>query len=72
MQMEIETIMAAGTETTATVLGVLTVFVLDMPEVREKLRRELEAAIPDPGALPPLQVLERLPYLTGVVREGMR
>ncbi|KAL1636528.1 hypothetical protein SLS56_001113 [Neofusicoccum ribis] len=72
LRMEIEILLAAGTETTATCLGVLTVFVLDDPDVHAKLTKELVDAIPDASKLPPLQVLERLPYLTGVIREGLR
>ncbi|GME63498.1 cytochrome P450 [Neofusicoccum parvum] len=72
LRMEIEILLAAGTETTATCLGALTVFVLDDPDVHAKLTKELVDAIPDASKLPPLQILEKLPYLTGVIREGLR
>ncbi|KAK1478824.1 hypothetical protein CTAM01_14922 [Colletotrichum tamarilloi] len=67
-----EVVVAAGTITTAWALGVSTYFVLSTPEILSRLKAELEAAIPDPSQPLSLLVLERLPFLTGVVQEGVR
>ncbi|KAI8625826.1 cytochrome P450 [Xylariaceae sp. FL1651] len=63
----------AGTETTASALTTLTYFVLANPEVLRKLREELETVMPEGRAeLPPTSTLETLPYLTGIIQEGIR
>ncbi|KAK1470715.1 hypothetical protein CCUS01_00830 [Colletotrichum cuscutae] len=67
-----EVVVAVGTITTAWALGVSTYFVLATPEILSRLKAELEAAIPDPSQPLSLLVLERLPFLTGVVQEGVR
>ncbi|SCV58246.1 related to cytochrome P450 CYP3/CYP5/CYP6/CYP9 subfamilies [Fusarium fujikuroi] len=67
-----EVVVAAGTITTAWALGVSTYFVLATPDILSRLKDELEAAIPDPSQPLSLLVLERLPFLTGVVQEGVR
>ncbi|KAK2055853.1 cytochrome P450 [Colletotrichum caudatum] len=67
-----EVVVAAGTITTAWALGVSTFFVLDTPSILTQLKAELEAAIPDPSQPLSLVVLEGLPFLTGVVQEGVR
>ena len=41
-------------------------------EIRVKLYRELETAMPNPNVVPPLQDLEQMPYLTAVLLEGLR
>jgi len=46
--------------------------VLANPNVHKRLYKELEAAIPDPSSIPSHQVLEKLPYLNVVVKEGIR
>ena len=66
------TIIAAGLATTAYFLKVVTFHLLDNPRILQTLRTELESAIPDPNVVPPLQTLERLPYLRAVVLEGFR
>ncbi|CVK87181.1 related to cytochrome P450 CYP3/CYP5/CYP6/CYP9 subfamilies [Fusarium proliferatum] len=67
-----EVVVAAGTITTAWALGVSTYFVLATPDILSRLKDELKAAIPDPSQPLSLLVLERLPFLTGVVQEGVR
>lgn len=42
------------------------------PSVRQRLHDELRAAIPDPSNPPSLRELEKLPYLSAVVQEGLR
>lgn len=42
------------------------------PEIQAKLHAELEAAFPDPDLPLDFESLEKLPYLDGVCREGLR
>jgi cytochrome P450 len=69
---EANTILGAGFETIGGALSHLTYGVLNDPEIRRKLLKELEDAIPDPDNMPSHQVLEKLPYLHAVVKEGIR
>jgi hypothetical protein len=50
----------------------MTYLVLEHNEVHERLKRELRDAIPDENAVPSWQVLEKLPLLSGVVKESLR
>lgn len=65
-------ILAAGFETTGNVLTLMTYLVLEHPEVHEKLKLELAAAIPNPKEIPSWQVLEKLPLLSSIVKESLR
>ncbi|EON70037.1 hypothetical protein W97_09305 [Coniosporium apollinis CBS 100218] len=65
-------LLSAGFETTGAALAHMTYCVLANPKTQLKLVRELEEAIPDPGNVPSWQVLEKLPYLSSVVKEGLR
>lgn len=69
---EATALLGAGTVTTSWTLAVITYHLLNKPELLAKLTRELEQAVEDPGCLPPLSVLENLPYLHAVVQEGLR
>ncbi|KAK5115234.1 hypothetical protein LTR62_001434 [Meristemomyces frigidus] len=69
---EAQIIIAAGTTTTVHYLKSTVYFIIANKTIAERLRRELEEAIPDPKQLPPLHVLERLPYMSAVVKEGFR
>lgn len=42
------------------------------PNILSTLKAELETAIPDPAVSTPLPALEALPYLTAVIKEGLR
>jgi cytochrome P450 len=66
------TIVAAGTGTTAWALSVTVYYLLTNPSVLSQLKCELITAIPDLSISTSLATLENLPYLTGVVREGLR
>ena len=61
--MEGVTIVTAGSETTAATLGLITYFLLTLPEVLKKLKEELELAMPDPEKPLSCSELEQLPYL---------
>jgi cytochrome P450 len=70
---EAQLIIAAGLVTTSWALAVASFHIVNKPEIFLKLRKELEAAIPDPALMPVdwLQ-LEKLPYLNGCVHEAVR
>ncbi|KAF2115780.1 putative P450 monooxygenase [Lophiotrema nucula] len=67
-----QTVVAAGTLTTAHYLKTTTYYILANPEVLRKLKAELEVAMPKVSTLPALRDLEDLPYLSAVVNEGFR
>ena len=46
--------------------------ILANPEVFRKLKQELEKALPDPNQPMTSSQLEQLPYLTGIIQEGIR
>ena len=66
------TVVSAGTVTTAWALPVTVYYLLTNPETLRNLKQELTDAIPDPSKSTPLVELEQLPYLTGVIQEGLR
>ncbi|TQW05438.1 Cytochrome P450 [Cordyceps javanica] len=61
-----------GTLTTSWTLSLAVFHLCHRPALLRKLRDELFAAIPDPGAVVPLAQLESLPYLRAVVKEALR
>lgn len=65
-------LLTAGTETTSWSLTVLTVHILNDPDILTRLTEELESAVPDSRNLPPWSTIEKLPYLGAVVLEGLR
>jgi hypothetical protein len=65
-------ILAAAADTTGNGLTTGVHEVIRNPEIYAKLTAELETAFPDPDAKMELSVLERLPYLSGVVNESLR
>ena len=71
LEMEAQSLVGAGTLTTAHMLGVTTYHILSNPSILHKLLLELETTIPDPS-VSSLQELEKLPYLSAVISEGLR
>ncbi|PMD41073.1 cytochrome P450 [Hyaloscypha variabilis F] len=69
---EAHTIIAAGQETLSLILTFITFHLLSNPVVLRKLKEELAKAIPDPEVVTPEATLANLPYLTGVIKEGLR
>ncbi|KAI8954677.1 putative cytochrome P450 [Xylaria longipes] len=69
---EAQQLIGAGLETVAWALTTTVFHLINNPSALKKLQAELEKAIPDPAAIPDSLYLERLPYLTGCVREGVR
>lgn len=53
----------AGSETTANVLTTIHFHLLANPSKMDRLKEELEGAMPDPNMRPTLQTLEQLPFL---------
>jgi cytochrome P450 len=62
-------IVVAGLETTARFLTNITCHLLSNPEVLQRLRAELQSAMPTPDARPSWKVLEKLPYLVSTLRQ---
>lgn len=72
LQDEAQLVVAAGVTTTGWALTTATFHLLNNPPTLAKLRAELTAALPDASAPLSWTELEKLPYLTGCVREGVR
>ncbi|KAJ9606123.1 hypothetical protein H2200_009084 [Cladophialophora chaetospira] len=66
-------IATAGSETTAWAITITTYHIMRNPAVLAKMREELKTAKIAPGdPVAPWTSLERLPYLTAVIKEGVR
>lgn len=64
--------MITAGETISFTMTVLTYHILANPSILRKLKQELQAAIPDPDISTDQAAVERLPYLTAVIKEGVR
>ena len=62
----------AGSDTTATTAMFTSWELATRPEVQRRLHQELVEAFPDPTQPLDLERLEKLPFLDGVCREGLR
>ncbi|KAI1482460.1 cytochrome P450 [Daldinia eschscholtzii] len=69
---EAAALMTGGTGTVAWTLGITTYYLLTQPKLLDKLNDELREVVSDPKSLPPWPTLEKLPYLSAVVQEGLR
>lgn len=65
-------VVGAGTETTSFALIVLTFYLLSNTVVRQTLQQELLTVGSGPSDLPSWTHLEKLPYLSAVILEGLR
>ncbi|KAK2743929.1 hypothetical protein FQN57_004552 [Myotisia sp. PD_48] len=65
-------LLVAGVDAPSQVLAITMFHVLRNPDVFQKLNSELLSAIPDPKIIPSLAKLESLPYLSAVIKEGLR
>lgn len=72
MKAEAESLVGAGTLTSAHMLSLTSYFVLRDPKILQELTEELERVMPDAESSPGQQVFERLPYLNAVMDEGLR
>lgn len=68
---EAQNLLAAGTDSTANTLAALTYQLLTHPQQLQKLRAELQQAIPE-DSLSVFSKIENLPYLSAVIQEGLR
>jgi len=67
------TLIAGGYDTTSRTLSVITYHVLSKPHIHSRLLAELRTFIPTPQSdLPSVATLEKLPYLTSIIHEGLR
>ncbi|KAL4805142.1 cytochrome P450 [Aspergillus unguis] len=74
LQDEAQLVIGAGLATTGWALTVGTFYLLRSPDVLARLRQELDEAIPtdSPSSSLNWADLEKLPYLTGVIKEAVR
>ncbi|KAI0442185.1 cytochrome P450 [Xylaria telfairii] len=71
---EAQVLVMAGTLTTASTMELMSFWLLKQPGTLQKLKNELRTVMPsvsDIGKVP-LATLEGLPYLTAVIKEGLR
>ena len=67
------TMLAGGMDTTSRALSVTTYHLLKNDHMRARLTQELRSIMPKPHSpLPPVTELEKLPYLTAAIYEGLR
>lgn len=72
LEEEAAALVSAGTETTAWALAVSTFHLLANPDVLSRVTKELEAVVEDPLRIPAWNILEKLPYFSAVIQEGLR
>lgn len=72
LQNEAMSLVGAGDHTTKWAFTVGSFHIINNPDVHQKLKAELVAAIPDADNIIPWIELEKLPYLSGVVSEALR
>ncbi|KAH9023771.1 putative P450 monooxygenase [Lactarius pseudohatsudake] len=66
------TLFGAGSDTVAVAATTISYHVLHNPEVQRRLVNELRTAWPVLEEVPRYEVFEKLPYLTAVIKEGLR
>ena len=69
---EVQTIVAAGTETVAHAMRVVTYHLYSNPHMLHRLREELSTLPEYPKGHMKWHDLEKLPYLTAIIMEGLR
>lgn len=72
LEHESVSIVGAGFDTTREILAIISYHVLANPDINRKLHDELHTAIPDPAQIPSWAQLQKLPYLTACIEEGLR
>lgn len=72
LSQEGQVVVGAAADTTANTLAITTFHLLNSSNKLEKLRSELEAAMPDKYEPAKLVVVQTLPYLSAVIQEGLR
>ena len=69
---EAQTLVGAGTETTGNTLSMTTFYLLANPTEGRRLKEELLSLEGDPSQQISYQKLQKLPYLSAVISEGLR
>ena len=72
MKYEAIQFVSAGTDTVSNTMHVITYHVIANPVILQRLREEIQTIQPSPARPVKLAQLERLPYLTAVILEGLR
>jgi len=72
LQDEAQTLIGAGTATTAAILTIVTFHLLSKPHIVQKLQAELKSLVTRIDGPPKWQQLEQLPYLTAIITEACR
>lgn len=62
----------AASESPAKTLALIHFHLMSNPQMLQRLRSELKALMPDSKTIPSLLQLEQAPYLSAVVKEGLR
>lgn len=62
----------AGPQSTTTALSNVVYHLVKQPHIAKRLQEEVMANVPDPAQLPSWPILEKLPYLSAVILEGLR
>ncbi|KAM7183941.1 Cytochrome P450 [Naviculisporaceae sp. PSN 640] len=69
---EVLTMISAGTDTTGVSALVGLFNVIHHPHIQKRLLEELKTVLPNPNDTAPFTVIEKLPYLTAVIKEALR
>jgi cytochrome P450 len=64
--------LTAASDTAGNAMTVATHHVITNPQIYEQVKRELHDRFPDPNAKLDFAELEKLPFLTAVIKEGLR
>lgn len=72
LRQEAGALLNAGSDSTSISATTITYHVLHNPKVQQRLVKELRTAWPVLEEVPRYEVLEKLPYLTAVIKEGLR
>ncbi|KAL4782495.1 cytochrome P450 [Aspergillus varians] len=69
---EAHAVLGAAADTTGNALTIAAYNVVRNPDIYARVSTELKNTFSDPGSSMDFVTLERLPYLTGVIKEGLR
>ena len=72
MKCEAMQFVSAGTDTVSNTMHVITYHVISSSAILQRLREEILTVQPNPTQPIKFSSLERLPYLTGIILEGLR
>ncbi|KAJ7218241.1 cytochrome P450 [Mycena haematopus] len=64
--------MVAGSDTTSISLSYFLWELTRRQDILRKLRDEIDAVMPDPGAIPDIKILNGMEYLNAFIKEGLR